>query len=239
MRKKWLIGLVMGLATLPVLMVSGLAQAHTGAVVCDSRGVVFSYNANFEHATTVTEHVDAATRTFAVPAHMEVSDTWSGVTGDVVAGAHWPGGRIPDTKLHCPKPTTPPPVTPPTTPPTTTPPTTPPTTVTPPATPPAPPVAPPCVPGTTDVTPPGSPPGVRVCEKQAPPAPPCVPGTKDVTPKSAPPGTRVCERTVTKHVPAKHKTAAKKKKAKKSKQGVGGRESKPKTPKHQGGGVTG
>jgi hypothetical protein len=158
---------------LALLAFPGAAQAHTGTVTCDSTGVVFHYNANFERRTIVTETVGApgqlgAQRLVVVERHRSSSDTWAGVAGTVTASATWHGGGIAERTLVCPPPPLPPPVTSP-------PPAAPPA---PPAAPPAPPAAPPAPP----VAPPAAPPVAL------PPPAPCPPGYRlHVTH-----GTRMC-----------------------------------------------
>lgn len=150
--KKLIITIVTALTLLTLPLA---AQAHTGSVICDSRGVVFTYNPNFEQNTFVTETVGGAQRIETVFRHEGKVDIWANITGTIVAGATWNGGSIKTVTLVCPAAPPPPPaVTPP-----------PPPPVAPPAPPPAPPVAPPAPPApATQVTPPKK-------------APPCPPGT--------------------------------------------------------------
>lgn len=213
------IGVVVALACVTAALgVPGTAEAHTGSVICDSRGVVFTYNANFERRTAVTETVGAAgevgaQRLVFVDRHVGSTDIWAGVTGTIVASAKWDRGGITQVTLVCPKPP-PPPVAPPVAPP-------PPPVAPPPAAPPAPPavVTPPAVPA-TPVTTPATP---AVAPKKVKPpvkAPKCPKGTTRNT-YNAKTGVLVCLRIV-------HDT---------SKPGVGGRTHR--TPKHHGGGVTG
>lgn len=140
------------LAALITVALSGVASAHTGSVVCDSRGVVFTYDANFEADTVVTENVGAALRLVTVHQNTATSDTWAGVTGTVTVSASWSGGGIPSTVLTCPSP--PPPVV-----------------VTPPAPPPAPP-APPVTPPVTAAPPVAVTPPAVTPPKKAPKCPP-------------------------------------------------------------------
>lgn len=148
------------LVVLGALVVPGVAQAHTGFVTCDSTGVVFHYNANFERDTLALEYVRQGdvtrTKVVGVKRRTASTDTFPGEVGKVVAWARWKGGGIKPTWLDCPKPETPPtgPPPPPTNPPPP-PPVTPPAPPTAPPAPPAPPVAPPVTP---PVTPPAAPP---------------------------------------------------------------------------------
>lgn len=154
--KRKTLGLVVALCALAG---PSVASAHTGSVTCDARGIVFTYNANFERDTLVLETVRQGdvtkTKVIGVKRKLPGSDTWPGYVGEAWAGAKWKGGGIRWTKLVCPKP--PPPVSPP---------------VTPPVVPPTPPVAPP--------VPPAAPPA-----PVTPPAPPPVPVTP-VTPTTPP-----------------------------------------------------
>jgi uncharacterized repeat protein (TIGR01451 family) len=88
-----------------------VASANTGTVTCDSRGVVFSYRANFNPSRVSTETVNGVSRDFTVPKWTAVEDIWPGVTGNPVVGATWSGGGIATVTLHCPPaPPAPPPV---------------------------------------------------------------------------------------------------------------------------------
>lgn len=128
--------LILAAAVLAAAVLATPASAHTGSVTCDARGVVFTYQANFERDTYVTETVGPAQRLVLVHSHIAYTDIWSGITGSITAGARWNIGSIPTVTLTCPA-APPPPVV------VTTPP---PAPVAPPATPAAPPVAPPVTP---------------------------------------------------------------------------------------------
>lgn len=185
--KRKTLGLAVALVS--VLAVPAIASAHTGSVTCDSRGVVFSYNANFERTTQVTELVtvhpatgvsDTLTRSVVVERRTASTDVFPETAGigTVWAAAKWRNGGIRWTRLVCPPTPPAPPVTPPAPPtPPVTPPVAPPAPPAPPVAPPAPPVAPPAVP----VTPPAAP-------------APCPKGYK----LHVSAGTRMCLRTVVK-----------------------------------------
>src|SRR4029077_20842366 len=103
------VGAIAALGCLP-----GVAAAHTGSVKCDATGVVFSYNANFEQDTFVTENVGQAQRLVVVNQNTASTDTWAGITGTITVSASWPGGGTPEQTRVCPAPpppvfTTPPP----------------------------------------------------------------------------------------------------------------------------------
>ena len=89
------------LALLPIVALIALAalpsgaSANTGSVKCDSTGVVFSYNANFDRATVSTETVNGETQTFTVPAHQAATHTWPACPARSIVGAKWNGGSIP------------------------------------------------------------------------------------------------------------------------------------------------
>jgi hypothetical protein len=120
------------IAAIAALAFPGLASANTGSVKCDSTGVVFSYNANFNPSRVSTETVNGVSQDFTVPKWKAVTHTWPGLSGTLVVGAKWTGGGIKTVTLVCPKSKPPPPPPPP-----------------PPVAPPPPPVAPPAA-----VTPP-------------------------------------------------------------------------------------
>ena len=81
-----------------------MASANTGSVKCDSTGVVFSYNANFNPSRVSTETVNGVTQHFTVPKWKAVTHTWPGLSGTLAVGAKWIGGGIKTVTLHCPKP---------------------------------------------------------------------------------------------------------------------------------------
>src|ERR1700712_1211202 len=64
-----------------------VASANTGTVTCDSRGVVFSYRANFNPSRVSTEVVGGATQPFTVPKWTAVEHVWPGIYGPVVVSA--------------------------------------------------------------------------------------------------------------------------------------------------------
>src|SRR5664279_4253227 len=94
-------------------LVPGMASANTGAVTCNSSGVVFSYDAHFGRPKVVIETVNGVSKPFTVPKYTAITDTWP-IFGTLTAGATWSGGSIPTTTLVCPAA---PPVTPPVAPP--------------------------------------------------------------------------------------------------------------------------
>lgn len=86
-----------------MLIVPGIASAHSGTVTCDSRGVVFTYNANFPTTTTVTQDVSGVTKTVTVPRNTATVDIMPFTAATVVASSTWVGGgTIPPTTLTCP-----------------------------------------------------------------------------------------------------------------------------------------
>lgn len=112
------------------LALPSIASAHTGSVRCDTTGVVFTYNANFQHNTAVTEVVKGAVtgNAFAkgvtVLAHTASTDTialssltWpiTAENGVLLVSATWSDGNakgsIGPQYVTCPKPPTTPPVT--------------------------------------------------------------------------------------------------------------------------------
>lgn len=213
------IGVVVALGCVTAALgVPVTADAHTGSVICDSRGVVFTYNANFERRTAVTETVGApgevgAVRLVFVERHQASTDIWVGVTGTIVASAKWDRGGIRQVTLVCPTKPTPPP--PPVTPPP--PPVTPPP---PPVTPPSPPVAVTPPPPVVTTTPPVPTKAVTPAVTPKPPkkAPKCPKGTTRNT-YNAKTGVLICLRIIRAPKP-----------------GVGGRT---KTAKPKSGGVAG
>lgn len=105
MRK--IIGCVVTLVAM--LAIPAMASAHSGSVVCNSSGVVFTYNANFATAKDATEVVNGTSYSFHVLPHVVNTHTIPGVTGTVVASSSWGGpGSIPEVTLTCPAPPTPP-----------------------------------------------------------------------------------------------------------------------------------
>lgn len=146
------------------------AAAHTGSVTCDTRGVVFTYQANFERDTLVTETVGQAQRIVLIHARTASTSTWPGITGTITVGARWSIGSIPTVTLACPAAPPPPVVV---------------------TTPPPAPVAPPAPAIETPAAPPApaTPPAVELRKPAA-----CPPKYKlHVTH-----GTRLCLRTITK-----------------------------------------
>lgn len=95
-------------AFLTGVMLPSVADAHTGYVNCDSTGVVFHYNANFERDTYVLETVGEAIRVIKVEAHKASTDTWEGIKTTVTASAKWKHGGIRPVTLTCPAPPPPP-----------------------------------------------------------------------------------------------------------------------------------
>ena len=77
------------IVAIAALAFPGLASANTGSVKCDSTGVVFSYNANFNPSRVSTETVNGVSQQFTVPKWKAVTHTWPGVTGTIVVGAKW------------------------------------------------------------------------------------------------------------------------------------------------------
>lgn len=100
------------LVALAALALPGIASAHTGSVTANCTTVTFSYNANFAHATTVTETyvVDgkSVTKTFSVPANHVATDVITFTSPNkaaftITAGATWTdgtaAGSIPTTSF--------------------------------------------------------------------------------------------------------------------------------------------
>lgn len=103
--------LIAFLCTLAIFAIPSVASAHTGTVTCDSRGVVFTYNANFSRDTTTTENVNGVIKTFIVRANVVSTDVIASnqFTTPIVASSNWGFGSIPATTVVCPpKPPTPP-----------------------------------------------------------------------------------------------------------------------------------
>jgi hypothetical protein len=171
------------IAAIAALAFPGLASANTGSVKCDSTGVVFSYNANFNPSRVSTETVNGVSQDFTVPKWKAVTHTWPGLSGTLVVGAKWTGGGIKTVTIVCPKSKPPPPPPPP-----------------PPVAPPPPPVAPP-PPPVAPPPPPVAPPPAPVAPPPAPVAPPAA-----VTPPPAeeavPPKISLRKRALAKIVPA-------------------------------------
>jgi hypothetical protein len=96
MRNRILI--TVGVALAAALTIPSLAAAHTGSVKCDGSNIVFSYNANFAHDTTVTEFVKDSTsgngtfKTFLVHAYTTATDTVPSPSSSVTASATWKDG---------------------------------------------------------------------------------------------------------------------------------------------------
>lgn len=116
--KKFIIG---GILTVVIMALPTIASAHTGTVTCDSRGVVFSYNNNFQNPTVSTEFVKDSTQgngnqfQVTVPAHNAFTHIVAVTAPVVVASASWTDGHskggIGPVTLNCPQPpkVTPPP----------------------------------------------------------------------------------------------------------------------------------
>lgn len=91
-----------------VFAIPAVASAHSGTVVCNSNGVVFTYNANFPVTENAFEKVvdssgNIQTVNFMVIAGQVTSNTIPGFTGTVTASSTWVGGgEIPPTVLTCP-----------------------------------------------------------------------------------------------------------------------------------------
>lgn len=87
-----------------LLAIPSLAGAHSGAVSCDSGGVLFTYNADFATAKTATEHVGSAVYTFNITPHVVNTHLVPlPTTSPVVVSATWGGpGSIIPRALNCP-----------------------------------------------------------------------------------------------------------------------------------------
>jgi uncharacterized repeat protein (TIGR01451 family) len=147
------------LVAIAALAFPSVSSANTGSVTCDSTGVVFSYNANFNTTRVSTETVNGVSQQFTVQAHKASKHTWPGVTGTITAGATWSGGKIATVTLKCPAP---------------------------PVAPPPPPVAPPPPPVAPPPPPPVAPPAAPVAPPPAPVAPPPAALVTPATPAPAP-----------------------------------------------------
>lgn len=107
--------LISSIVAVALFIVPSMAQAHSGEVTCDSKGVLFTYNANFATAKTSTEHVGDAVYTFNVtPNVVNTHLVPLPVTSPVTVSATWGGpGSIAPRALSCPVATPPvPPTTP-------------------------------------------------------------------------------------------------------------------------------
>lgn len=110
--KKFIIG---GILTVVIMALPTIASAHTGTVTCDSRGVVFSYNNNFQNPTVSTEFVKDSTQgngnqfQVTVPAHNAFTHIIAVTAPVVIASASWTDGHskggIGPVTLNCPQPT--------------------------------------------------------------------------------------------------------------------------------------
>lgn len=87
-----------------LLAIPSLAGAHSGAVSCDSAGVLFTYNANFATAKTATEHVGNSVYTFNItPNVVNTHLVPLPATSPVVVSSTWGGpGSIIPRALNCP-----------------------------------------------------------------------------------------------------------------------------------------
>lgn len=83
-----------------------VAKAHTGSVTCDSTGIVFHYNNNFSHDTTVTQYINGVQHQVVVNAYKSLNAGYDAPASYVVVKATWTDGNaignIPLTELTCP-----------------------------------------------------------------------------------------------------------------------------------------
>ncbi|MDX6619827.1 MAG: hypothetical protein QOK36_2213 [Gaiellales bacterium] len=97
---------LVAVAAISAIVLPGVASANSGSVKCDSTGIVFTYNTNFDHTTVVTETVNGATKLVTVPARTQTTDLWplATVRASNTVGAVWSGGSIATVPLTCPVP---------------------------------------------------------------------------------------------------------------------------------------